>query len=116
MSNIYDQVHRLAKDLKETDEYRDYISMRDAAMDNETNRALIKEYKKLQFQLQVALTGGGQPNAADMERLQKISGVLQFSQEASAYLLAELRMQKLLGDIYKIIGEAVELDMGFLEG
>lgn len=114
MINIYDQVNKLAGDLKQTDEYRDYVAAREAAMENDTNKALIKEYKKLQFQMQVAMAGGAQPNADDMERLQKISGVLQFSQEASAYLLAELRMQKLLSDIYKIIGDAVEFDLDFM--
>ncbi len=115
-ANIYDQVHKLAKDLKETDEYRDYSAARDAAMENETNKALIQEYKKLQFQLQVAMAAGGSANPDDMERLQKIAGVLQLSREASAYLLAEMRLQKLLADIYKIIGEAADIDMDFLQG
>lgn len=116
MNNIYDEVYKLAAQLKETDEYREYIAAREAAMANETNKALLGEYKKLQFQLQFAMAGGGETKAEDMERLQKIAGVLQFSQEASAYLLAEIRMQKLLSDIYKIIGEAVDFDMSFMEG
>jgi cell fate (sporulation/competence/biofilm development) regulator YlbF (YheA/YmcA/DUF963 family) len=112
--NIYDEAHRLARLLKETDEYRAYATAKQAAESNETNRLLIKEYKKLQFQLQVSMAGGSQANAEDMERLQKISGVLQFSPEAAAYLMAEMQLQRMLADIYKIIGEAAGMDMDFM--
>ena len=51
-----------------------------------------------------------------MERLQKIAGVLQLSADASSYILAEFRFQKLLADIYKILGDAAEIDMDMLRG
>ena len=54
--------------------------------------------------------------AAEMERLQKIAGVLQLSADASSYILAEFRFQKLLADIYKILGDAAEIDMDMLRG
>ena len=49
--NIYDQAHALARALKETDEYREYQRLKEVAMENETQKALIEEYKRLQFQL-----------------------------------------------------------------
>lgn len=116
MVNIYDSAHKLARDIRETDEYKDYHQAKEAAMENETNKALLGEYKKLQFQLQVAMAGGGKPDQEQMDRLQKLASVLQLSKEASAFLLAEMRLQKLLGDIYKIIGEAADIDMDFLQG
>lgn len=116
MVNVYDSAHKLARDMKETQEYKDYQLAKDAAMSNETNKALLAEYKKLQFQLQVSMAGGGTPDSEQMERLQKLAQVLQLSNEASAFLLAEMRLQKMLGDIYKIIGEAAEIDIDFLQG
>lgn len=100
--NIYDQAHALARALKETDEYREYQRLKDVAMENETQKALIEEYKRLQFQLQVSMASGNSPDPAEMERLQKIAGVLQLSPDASNYILAEYRFQKLLADVYKI--------------
>ncbi len=41
--NIYDQAHALARALKETDEYREYQRLKDVAMENETQKALIEE-------------------------------------------------------------------------
>ena len=45
-------------------------------MENETQKALIEEYKKLQFQLQISMAGGASPDPAELERLQKILDML----------------------------------------
>jgi len=63
MVNIYDQAHALAKAIRESEEYTLYERAKEAAMENETNKALLGEYKKLQFQLQVQMAGGASPSA-----------------------------------------------------
>ena len=37
----------------------------------------------------------------DLQRMQKIAALLQFNQDASAFLLAEFRFQKMLADIHR---------------
>lgn len=114
MVNIYDQAHALAKAIRESEEYTLYERAKEAAMENETNKALLGEYKKLQFQLQVQMAGGASPDAADMEKIQKLMAVLQMSPEATAYLMAEMRLQRMLADVYKILGEAAGVDLDAL--
>ena len=114
--NVYDKAHELARELKNSPEYQEYQRCKEVAMENETQKALIQEYKKLQFQLQVSVAGGGKPDPAEMERLQKIMAVLQLSQDATRYLMAEFQLQKMRADIYKILGEAVDIDMDMLRG
>lgn len=114
--NVYDKAHELARELKNSPEYQEYQRCKEVAMENETQKALIQEYKKLQFQLQVSVAGGGKPDPAEMERLQKIMAVLQLSQDATRYLMVEFQLQKMLADIYKILGEAVDIDMDMLRG
>ena len=89
---------------------------KEKAMENETQKALLDEYKRLQFQLQVSMAGGASPDPKELERLQKLAGVLQMSQEATAYMLAEFRYQRMLAEIYKILGEAGGVDMDLLTG
>ena len=43
--NIYDKAHELARELKNSEEYREYKRLKDIAMENETQKALIQEYK-----------------------------------------------------------------------
>ena len=56
--NVYDQAHALARSLKESDEYREYMRLKDLAYADETNKALLDEYKRLQYQMQLCLAQG----------------------------------------------------------
>ena len=50
-----------------------------------------------------------------LEKLQKIGELLQLNKEASDYLLAEFRLNRMLGDVYKILAEAIDVDLSALE-
>ena len=49
-----------------------------------------------------------------MQKLMRITSLLQLNQDASAYLLAEFRFQKLIADIYKILGDVAGIDIDAL--
>ena len=112
--NPYDQAHELAGTLKESEEYRDYMRLKEAAYEDETNRALLNEYRKLQFQLQAKAAAGETLPQDDMQRLQQIGTLLQFNPDASAYLLAEFRFQRMLTDIFKILADVAGVDLDML--
>lgn len=116
MENIYDLAYNLARALKESEEYKTYHAARDKAMENPTQKALLDEYKHLQFQMQVAMAGGSSADPKEMERLSRIAAVLQLSPEAQTYLLSELRFQQMLSEVFKILGEAADLDLDALAG
>ena len=44
----YSNAHRLANDIRQSEEYQTYHGLKDEVMADETTAALIKEYKKLQ--------------------------------------------------------------------
>ncbi len=52
----------------------------------------------------------------ELQRMQKIAGILQFNPDASAYLMAEFRFQKMLADIYKILADAAGINLDMLNG
>ena len=114
--NIYDQAHALARSMKESEEYLDYARLKDKAYEDETNRALLDEYKRLQYRMQLAVASGRRVEEDDAQRMQKIAALLQFNPDASAFLLAEFRFQKMLSDIYKILGDAAGIDLDMLTG
>lgn len=112
--NPYDQAHELAKTLRESEEYRDYMRLKEVAYEDETNRALLNEYRKLQFQLQAKAAAGESLPQDDTQRLQQIGTLLQFNPDASAYLLAEFRFQRMLTDIFKILADVAGVDLDML--
>ena len=98
----YSNVHRLAQEIRNSEEYTTYHALRKDVMADETVAALIREYKKLQVTLQMAAMAGQTPDQDDMQRFSGIS---------SQYLLAEMRLQQTMADIFKILTEAADLDM-----
>ena len=115
MNNIYDGAHALATALRESEEYRQFKAAKEAAFENETTRSLLKQYHQLQLQTQAAMMAGSK-NEESMQQMQKIGELLQMDAKAAAYLMAEYRLSKLLGDVYKILGEAIDVDLSALEG
>ena len=112
--NPYDQAHALAKSLRESEEYREMSRLRELAYESDTNRALLEEYKKLQFRMQAKLASGESMPEEDYQRLQQIGTLLQFNQDVSAYLLAEFRFQRMLSDIFKILADVAGVDLDML--
>ena len=79
--NPYDQAHALARSLKESEEYREYTRLKEVAYEDATNKALLDEYKKLQFRMQAKMASGENMPEDDLRRLQQIGTLLQFNPE-----------------------------------
>lgn len=104
--------HRLAQEIRQSEEYQTYHALKEEVMADETTAALLKEYKKLQLRLQMAAVSGTQPDNDDMQRFQGISALLFGKLEVSQYLLAEMRLQQEVAGILRIITDAADIDMG----
>lgn len=111
---VYDTAKQLANEMKNSEEYRTYSAVKARALENTTTRALIEEYNKLQIQAQAAMIAGDRESES-MKKLQKIGELLQFDADAAAYLMAEFRLKRMVGDVYKILADAVDIDLGLLE-
>ncbi|MBR5287627.1 MAG: YlbF family regulator [Clostridia bacterium] len=105
--NIYDTAHRLASEIRNSDECVRLRELRDRAYSDNTNRVLLDEYKRLQLQLQMSMVGAaGQMPSEDMQRFQQLASLLYMNSDVQAYLMAEMQMQKTLADVFKILTEA----------
>ena len=108
----YSTAHRLAQEIRQSEEYQTYHGMKDDVLADETTAALIREYKKLQVKLQMGAVAGHQPDETDMQRFQGITSLLFGNPTVGRYMMAEMRLQQALADIFKIITEAANIDMG----
>ena len=109
----YNGAHRLAEEIRASEEYQTYHRLKESVMTEETQAALIREYRKLQVSLQMRALAGQQADGDDMQRFTGISGLLFSKPEVRDFLLSEMRLQQALADIFKIITEAADVEMGF---
>ena len=107
----YAKAHELAQEIRQSEEYKTYMDLRDRVMADDTNKTLLKEYKKMQTRLQMAAMAQSSSDNEEMQRFSQLSALLFSQQEISAYLLAEMRLQQAMGDIFKIITDASGLEL-----
>ena len=108
----YDAAHVLAAAIRSSEEYQTYHALKKEVMQDETVAALIREYKKLQISLQMAAVSGQSTNGEDMQRFQGITTLLYAKPEVSQFLLSEMRLQQAMADIFRILTEAADIDLG----
>lgn len=108
--NPYDAAHNLARSLRDSEEYRRFAELR-SQLDGEPNaRQMVEDFHRRQLELQTAQMLGREPDASLMEQAGRLAETLNQHPRIAAYFQAELRLAQLLGDIQKIIAEAVEVE------
>jgi len=112
---VYDRANALAEDIKQSEEFKAYKALKDELFGDENTKGLIKQYKNLQFEAQAAIMTGGQPKEETMDKLKKLGEVLAFNPKVTEFFSAEYRFQTMVSDIYKIIGDACELETGLFD-
>ena len=111
---LLDDARLLADKLRSSEEYKTYREAKERAYAKPATAALLDEFYALRMKAQAASVAGT-PDAEVNEKLQRLGELLQFDTAAADYLMAEFRLNALLGDVYKILAEAVGLDLGALE-
>lgn len=110
----YDTAYKLAEEIKNSDEYKEYETAHDKVKENETTMSLLKDYRKLQIEIQSMMYTGNK-DEEKISRFQKLGELLQMNNDASNFLIAEYKLNTVIGDIYKIIADAANIDLSMLE-
>lgn len=112
--NVYDAAHQLAAQIAASEEATEHKRLKEIAEADDTNRALLQEFKRLQMSLQMRAMGGQQADSDEMQRFSQISSLLYMNSDVQAFLMAEMRLQKMIADVFKIITEAGGLSTDML--
>lgn len=100
---MYDKANELAKVLKESAEYREFLAARDVLATDSEAKKMAKEFiMALGYE---AIKGTDEKEG--MDKLQQMYEVLSHNAKARDFVDAYTRFQRVMADISKIIGEAV---------
>ncbi|MDL2257890.1 YlbF family regulator [Eubacteriales bacterium OttesenSCG-928-K08] len=104
----------LVEALTQSEAYRAYSANKQAVLENDVTRSLYSQYSRLLFAVQ-ADTVAGRENEAQKKQLQQYYDMLIFDESAYEFIMAEHRLQDLMGKIYKQLANAVGVDIAHLE-
>lgn len=111
MINVHDYAHSLARALKDSPEYKAFQGAKQRVKGNATAESMIADFHKKQYEAQLVMMEGKELPAAQKEALERLYGVIQGHADVRDFLMAEQRLSVLLNDVFKIIGDAVELEL-----
>ncbi len=104
---VYDTANRLAQEIKESEEYVNYKTAKEAINLNQELVKKIHEFEEARYESQISAFQNGKEDNEKLKHMQQIYAELIENEEAKRYFDAELKFNVLLGDVNKIIAEAV---------
>jgi len=113
--STYDKAHDLANALKHSTEYREFMTVKQAIDTDEQAKKMIKEFIAKQMELEFEIMSGKPEDKNKTAQLHKMYEVLALNTKARDFLQAYMRFQRMMGDVYKIIGDATAEGLDFIE-
>lgn len=115
MVNVYDYAHNLARALKDAPEYKQFQTARNRLKGRSAAEQMVADIHKKQLELQTLIMQGKEPSKEQKEALERLYAVVQGDSDVREYLMAEQRFSVILNDVYRILGEAVDMEIPGLE-
>lgn len=106
--NVYDTVNQLASELKNSEEYINYKMAKQVINLNIEFKKKIQEFEKARYEIQILEMQTGKRDEEKLNQVQEMYKELIEFEEIRKYFDAELKFNVLLGDVNKIISEAVK--------
>lgn len=107
--SVYDQAHSLARALKNSTEYVEYAAAKGKVDADPNASRMLKDFQQRQIDIQKEQLLNGKVSDGQMKQYEQMYEVISLNPAIKDYLTAEFRLARLLTDIQKIIGEAIEL-------
>lgn len=110
--NVYDTVNKLAQEIKESEEFKNYKKYKELVKSNQEVNEQIKKFETLRYEIQISAMQGLETNKDKEKELQDIYTELLTKENVKEYFESEFKFNILLADVNKIIGDSVKEVLG----
>ena len=112
-----DLAHELARTLKESDEFKQFLKSKEKVMSDVNNHKMIREFQLKQWEIREAQMLDTEISEERLQELERLYSLVSLNPAAREYLEAEFGVSRMVNDIQKIIGEAIQdaMPIGFEE-
>ena len=101
----------LADAIQESPEYREFKHYKDEIEGDAGIKALLDEYKRLQTAVQMRVLSGQGMDGEEAQRFQSLNMLLFADSRTSGYLMAEMRLQKMMAGIFETLTRAAGMEI-----
>jgi cell fate (sporulation/competence/biofilm development) regulator YlbF (YheA/YmcA/DUF963 family) len=100
---------RLKKKLENSDEYQNYLELREKVIEKEGSKKMLLDYQNLMMEMQTKRMSGEELSAEDQEKLKNLQNFIEINNNVKKYLEAEYNLSKMINDIQKTIFSDIEV-------
>lgn len=108
--NIYDEAHSLARAIKASDEYKNYVRIKEEVSAIPELNEMLVDFQQKQFQLQAAQFTGQEVEGDVMQQIQDLYQIIMKDPKAMEFMQAEMMFTRVIADVYKILEDAVKVE------
>ncbi len=106
--NVYDTANRLAYEIQQSEEYKEYKKSKETLMGNTETKKKIEDFEKLRYEVQLLEYTGEEKNEEKNKKLQEMYTILVQDKEIKEYFDLEVKFNVMIADVNKIIAESIK--------
>ncbi|KUO71403.1 MAG: hypothetical protein APF81_06160 [Desulfosporosinus sp. BRH_c37] len=112
-----DLAYELARTLKESDEFKQFHKSKEKVMSDANHHKMIRDFQLKQWEIREAQLLETEISEEKQQELERLYSLVSLNPAAREYLEAEFEVSRMVNDIQKIIGEAIQeaMPIGFEE-
>ena len=110
---VYGTANKLAREIKNSEEYSNYQEIRQKIMGDEPTRKMLQDYIKQQLQIQSKKMSGEELTEEEKQEIERLNNLVEINSSIKKYLQAEYQMSTMLNDLQNILFG--DLEIGIME-
>lgn len=106
--NFYDKVHEMVRAFKDTPEFREYIDLKNKLKEEKDAYDRLKDFKERQKNYQMEYIDGKEQSKEKLDEMQNLYSIVIQNETSRKLLENEMKINVMLADMQKIIGDALK--------
>jgi cell fate (sporulation/competence/biofilm development) regulator YlbF (YheA/YmcA/DUF963 family) len=106
--NVYDTANRLANEIRESVEYKEYKKAKEEITTNPESKNKVNDFEKLRYEVQLLDYQGKGEDTEKTKKLQEMYEILIKDKQIKEYFDLEVKFNVMIADINKIIAESIK--------
>lgn len=106
--NFYDKIHEMVRALKQTNEYTEYMNLKEELKKDEKSYNMLKDFKDKQKKYQMEYIDGKDQNDKEISEMQNLYSLVIQNDVSRKLLENEMKINVMLADMQKTVGDALK--------
>ena len=113
--SVYNLSHRLAKAIKDSDEYKNFKEAREEIKQKDKSIDILKEYQNLAWKINYFESQDKDVPEEDQNRIEELQNLVQMNNHVKKYLEARTRFSTMVNDVEDILFGDLEIGLDLEE-